>query len=543
MLSMFRAFFLLCLATQMVGQTSTETPNNASVEAPNVAPAVTAKPEAVANDPIVAARALIKAGKYADATKSFQVLVERNPGSSDAQGGLMESLLRSEHIEEAQAAMKSAIAAAPQSALVHAAAGNIHFRAGSFGEAESEYRTALKLDAGSSQATFGIARMMEMVFMNRRASMMYAKAHELAPDDSEMFHAWLATLPRTEKLAALKKFVADHPSERDDNYQKYLEAQGDKKTWVLDSELKPTEIKMQPYGRNLVGVEDIRRSGPMTISKGYGLQVKFNDGASAVLLLDTGAGGIVIGNKLAERAHAVKIADTFIGGIGDQGPIRSYRAWIDKITIGSVQFSNCIVTVSSKKDVADEAGLIGADVFRKFLVTLDFKEMRLQLSPLPKNPALAATDDEGPQDRYIAPEMQSFTKFYHFGHDILVPVIVNDKETANFILDTGADLNSMDTKLAQRVTKATAEDEYRMKGVSGRVTEVLTGRKAILMFAKMRIESHDLPVFPFDNTSANEGTEIAGLIGIRTLVQTKMTIDYRDGLVNLEPYNLKQAHE
>jgi tetratricopeptide (TPR) repeat protein len=539
MLPMFRALFLLFLATGLAGQTSTETPKNAATEAANVTPSVIAKPEAGVNDPFVAARALIKSGKYADATKSFRALVEKNPASAEAQSGLMESLLRSEHIEDAQAAMKAAIAAAPQSALVHAVAGNIHFRAGSFGEAESEYRAALKLDGNSPQATFGLARMMEMVSMNKRASAMYTKAHELAPDDSEMFHAWLATLPRTERLAALKKFVADHPSERDDNYLKYLEAQGDKKVWFLDSETKATEIKLQPYGRNLVGVEDIKRSGPMTISTGYGLQVKFNDGASAVLLLDTGAGGIVIGNKLAERAHAVRIAETFIGGIGDQGPIRSYRAWVDKITIGSLTFRNCIVTVSSKNDIVDEAGLIGADVFKKFLITLDFKELKMQLSPLPKNPALAAVDDDAPQDRYIAPEMQSFTKFYSFGHDIVVPVVVNDKETANFILDTGAGINSMDTKLAQRVTKATAEDEYRMKGVSGKVAEVLTGRKAILMFAKMRIESHDLPVFSYDNTSANEGTEIAGLIGIRTLVQTKMTIDYRDGLVNLEPYNPK----
>jgi hypothetical protein len=38
-------------------------------------------------------------------------------------------------------------------------------------------------------------------------------------------------------------------------------------------------------------------------------------------------------------------------------------------------------------------------------------------------------------------------------------------------------------------------------------------------------------------------TEIGGLIGIKTLVQTKMTIDYRDGLVNLEVYNFKPARE
>jgi hypothetical protein len=161
---------------------------------------------------------------------------------------------------------------------------------------------------------------------------------------------------------------------------------------------------------------------------------------------------------------------------------------------------------------------------------------------LPKNPSAGPEDDKW-QDRYIAPEMQGFTKFYRFYHDMVVPVVVNDKATGNFILDTGAELNSMSKRLAAQVTKATADDEYRIHGVSGSVQQVLTGQKAILQFAKMRIESHDLPVFSLDNTSANEGTEIAGLIGIKVLVQMKMTIDYRDGLVNLQVYEFKKARE
>ena len=49
----------------------------------------------------------------------------------------MDSLLKSQQIEEAKAAMTKALAAAPQSALVHAAAGDIHFRAGNFAESRN----------------------------------------------------------------------------------------------------------------------------------------------------------------------------------------------------------------------------------------------------------------------------------------------------------------------------------------------------------------------------------------------------------------------
>ena len=35
----------------------------------------------------------------------------------------------------------------------------------------------------------------------------------------------------------------------------------------------------------------------------------------------------------------------------------------------------------------------------------------------------------------------------------------------------------------------------------------------------------------------------SAMLGIRTLVQMKMAIDYRDGLVNLEVYEFRKARE
>ena len=509
---------------------------------PAVPPAASSATSSAAPNPIMDAQLLMSKRQFTEASAAFQAILAKNPSSPEANAGLVRSLLRGHKLDEAEEAAKKAVAAVPNSAMVHAAAGDVAFRAGKFADTEAEYRAALKLDANSARAQFGMGRMFQMVSMNKQAKQTFAKAHQLDPEDEQIFEYWVETLPYAEQLETIKKSAGDHPSDAEANRIKYLTALAGKHPWTLTSELKPTELKAVPYGKELAGVYDISRNGPMNVSKGYGLQVKFYDRASAVLLLDTGAPGITIGRKLAEKAGAVKIADSRIGGIGDQGSTLSYEAWVDKITIGSVEFHNCVVTVSSKNDIADEAGLIGADVFRRFLVTLDFREQKVFLAPLPKNPN-AASDDDPAQDRYIAPEMQSFTKFYRFGHDIVVPVVVNDKAVGNFILDTGADLNIISPKLASQVTKASADGDYTMKGVSGKVQEVLTGQKAILQFAKMRIESHDLPVFSTDNISASEGTEIAGFIGIRTLVQMKMAIDYRDGLVNFEVYEFKKARE
>ena len=529
----FHLLLVLCLAASATAQ----------ITADNVKPAAPATAESVTapkvNEPLLAARALMKKGQLKDAVAAFKALVDKDPTLAEAHAGLVRCLLSTNQVEEADGAARKALAALPSSAVVHAAVGDVAFRSGNFGDAEKEYRAALKIDANSAHAVYGMGRMLHMVSLNKRAKENFARAHQLDPEDGQITRGWLNTLPYTEQLEQLKKMDLD--ADEKANRQRLLTALAEKKPWVLASEIKPMEIKMPHYGRKVEYTYDIDR-GPATVSKGYGLQVKFNDRVSADLLLDTGAGGITIGRKLAERAGAIKISDTWIGGVGDKGGIESYEAWVDKINIGSVEFHNCVVTVSSKNNIIDDAGLIGPDVFDKFLITLDFHNERMLLAPLPKNPGASDGDDEW-QDRYIAPEMQSFTKFYRFYHDMVVPVVVNDKATGNFILDTGAELNIMSKRLASQVTKATADDDYRITGVSGNVQQVLTGQKAILQFAKMRIESHDLPVLSLDNTSAAEGTEIAGLIGIKVLVQMKMTIDYRDGLVNLEVYEFKKARE
>jgi hypothetical protein len=163
------------------------------------------------------------------------------------------------------------------------------------------------------------------------------------------------------------------------------------------------------------------------------------------------------------------------------------------------------------------------------------------LSPLPKNPAFSGSDDD-PQDRYIAPEMQSYAKVYEFDDQLFIPTIISDKASGNFILDTGADLNITNPEIAKQVTKSSFEGAY-LKGVSGTVKEVLNGDKAILQFAKVRVRSDDIPVIDLHKESNSFGTELAGLIGIRTLVQMKMTIDYRDGLVDLSVYDFRKARE
>lgn len=213
-------------------------------------------------------------------------------------------------------------------------------------------------------------------------------------------------------------------------------------------------------------------------------------------------------------------------------------------------------------------GLIGADVFSYYLVTVDLLWQKLRLAPLPKRPgekeeqASLLTDSEGgsgteaskpsaegqpksaetktpssdtssgPQDRYIAAEMQSYTKIFRFGHELLIPTKVGKAEPKLFLIDTGAVTNSISPEAAREVTKIHSDYYTTIQGLNGNVKKVYSADKAVLQFSHFKQENQDLVTFDLSNISKHTGTEVSGILGFTTLRMLMMTIDYRDGLVD-----------
>ena len=156
-------------------------------------------------------------------------------------------------------------------------------------------------------------------------------------------------------------------------------------------------------------------------------------------------------------------------------------------------------------------------------------------SPAPPG---SAGDKAGPQslhyrDGYIAPEMKSFTRFYRFGHMILVPTAVGKVPGKLFLLDTGALVNHITPSAAREVTKIHGDDTT-VTGLSGNVKDVYSADKAVLQFGHLRQENEDLLTFNLDNISNDVGTEVSGTLGFVMLHILDLKIDYRDNLVDFE---------
>jgi len=206
------------------------------------------------------------------------------------------------------------------------------------------------------------------------------------------------------------------------------------------------------------------------------------------------------------------------------------------------------------------------------LIDIDFPSEKLRLSPLPKRPdetvAPTALNSEGesrsipddtargpgdqkaestgdaskaakvapaprlPKDRYIAPEMKSWTPVFHFGHELLIRTEVNDAKPMLFLIDTGSAANLLSTRAGREVTKVRSDPSVHVKGLSGTVANVYSADKATLRFSHFAQKNLDIVSFDLSKISKNTGTEVSGILGFQLLRMLQVKIDYRDGLVD-----------
>jgi len=524
-----------------------------------------ASPATSVDNPLGEARIFYRQGNFPGAIAKYEQYVQQHPQLPDGYAGLVRVYLKQRDVEQAIRAADRGIAQS-NSPRMRSARAEVWFRQGKIQEAEKEWVGVANSGYPEARAYLGLARIRDAIAMHKTAKAMIDKAHDLDPNDSDIQEEWIGTLSRAQRIKYLEDSLAgennwdaeEHEGVKD--YLAYLKERANqhKGSCRLVSKVTATETTL---ARLLIDPTHLH---------GYGLPVALN-GHKTKLLLDTGASGILVTRSIAERAGISKISQTKVGGIGDKGRRNGYFGIADSIKVGDLEFQNCSVEVIEERSVVGDDGLIGADVFQDFLVEIDFPDEKLKLSQLPKRPgevdqelALNSEDDDsgdsgtaestadarpgegktadaktpapasGPQDRYIAPEMQSFTHVFRFGHDLLVPTGIGNVPYKLFLMDTGATMNVISPAAAREVTKVQGDSDMIVKGISGEVNNVFSANKAVLVFGRLRQENQDMTAFDTKNLSDDIGTEISGFLGFTTLRLLDIKIDYRDALVDFK---------
>jgi len=494
-------------------------------------------------DLLLDAERLFRKGDYEGARQKFEAAVKSDPKSIEACAGLARVYLKQEKVRQAADTISKAAEFAGDQPIIRTARGEVYFREGKIAEAEREFVSAVNANPSLARPRLGLARIYRVLSFYGRAKGMIDSAHQLDAEDPDIDYFWSSTLPLEEKIKVFEARLAETsdktPEYREEltkyvDYLKVVEA-GHPHSCQLANRFASTEIKLEPL---LMDATHLR---------GYGLAVTVN-GEKARPMLDTGSSGLLINRRIAEKAGIKKIYASKVGGIGGKGSSDSYIGYADSIKIGNLEFRNCQVEVLEKRSVAGDDGLIGADVFEGFLVDLDFPNRKLKLTELPQRPKEAAepaslqaggdnskkpdSADSGPQDRYIAPEMQSYTRVYRFDHMLLVPTKVNDSVSKLFLIDTGSLTNNISPDAAREITKVRGDPDMSVEGLSGYVKKVYSADKVVLQFGHLRQRNEDLNSFDLSSVSRSAATEISGTLGFVMLHFLEVKIDYRDGLVD-----------
>jgi len=466
-------------------------------------------PAASPVDALKDAQQLFRRADFRGSAAAFRRLTEAPP-KAEAYFGLVESLLKLDDVKAAEDSSQKALAALPESAAIHAARGDVHFRRGLIAEAQDEYKTALKLDEKCARAWLGQGKV-DAVFVRRdQAKTAIAKAHDLDPEDGDALYEWAVRQPYPGNVAALEKHLAefhnDEETERHEReYKELLKALAGRPVWIEAHKAERAEIKLE-----LLTDIDL-------VTRGYGLRVRLNDRATVTLLLDTGSSGVTITRKLAEKVGAKKLSDQALEGVGSTGASLGYKAWVDKIAIGELEFRDCFVQ-TTPNEIAGVDGTIGTNIFANYLVTLDFPGRKLRLEPLPQ-----AADD-------ASHSRPGFSQAFTFGHILLVPTDVGKKASGLFVVDSGANVNTISPDLARSVPDMRSFN-LPVSGASGRINSAWIADNATLHFATVRKTGEHITSVDLHSISKDLGVEVSGQIGYSTMQGMKVSINYRDGTV------------
>jgi len=514
----------------------------APATAPTAASPAPAQPAAPLT-PLAQALIFYRTGKFDAAIDAYTKLASADPGAAYA--GLTRVYLQQKRTTDAYAAVNKAIELAPKSSDVHVALAEVYYRQGKIIEADRELVTVVNSGSRTARAYLDLARIAETASYYARAKTMIETAHRLDPDDPDVRREWLNTLPREQRVKELQDYLSgdtDDDAKDRAHLTRMLtllqqEAGQPHRGCRQVNSVTSTQISLEPLWNS-----------PSHI-RGYGLMVNVN-GTNAKLMLDTGAGGILVDRVIAEKAGIKPVVHTEVNGIGSKGGSGGYLGFADTIKVGELEFHDCIVEVVEKRSVLNDQGLIGADVFQHYLIDINLPDAKFGLSQLPKDPketSDTASLEANPavksawRDPYIAPEMKSYSGVYRVGHMLLIPTALNDKPPKLFLIDTGAFDNMIDTGAAKEVTKIRSDEYDRVKGLNGDVAKVYTADKVKIRFSRFQQDRQDLIAFDLSNISDGAGTEVSGTLGFAMLRMLDIKIDYRDGMVDFT-YDKNRSH-
>ena len=252
------------------------------------------------------------------------------------------------------------------------------------------------------------------------------------------------------------------------------------------------------------------------------VKARINNSIDAAFIVDTGASQSVIDESLA-NALGPHPSSTISITAGARALPLAYTK-ISSLSLGSVTVNDIPVLIKNLSDLADHpSGLLGANILKRFLITIDFENNRIVLAD-PRN-------DSAREGATVVPTLSVFG-----GTALIVKGKLDDRLETNFLVDTGASFNNLPQTLAHRVYNGSLPAVGVIFGLDGQRINIGSIRCKSLQLASASI-AHPVFTLTPDGTLPNGGLFNAsglGILGNPIWSQFRTTIDYRNERIVLE---------
>lgn len=469
--------------------------------------------QAVVQHPLTPAQKAYSDGSYQKAEELYAQELAQNPNDAALSAGLVDALLHQDKLAKAAELVNAAMASHPNSAAVLTAQAEVRLREGQPWLAEKSLDAAAAADPCYARVHLVRSRVfrIESMYGSERAELQ--KAYDLDIADPDILLAWSRIMPAAQEVEGTTKALEG---------MKNLDAETRIKAETTIHLMMPLLHEDSQTCKGLPAIASATL--PLVPSRedgkhvdGFTIEVRFPKGP-ARLQLDTATSGLFITRALADLNGFQRSLEA---------PVGTVQA--DSVQIGPLEFHDCKVGVSELPFPGKVDGFIGTDILSSYLITIDGREQKLKLDPLPPQPGVL------PEDRVNSGELADYVPVYRRRQYLLVPVTVSDKVRKLFALDTGMRMTAMDPKTAHSASDTRVNFTNPLQTKSGSPAQVYRD-SFDLKFGDLSMDRKSGSILQFepDAIDHNTGMDVAGVLGFDMLGQLTMHLDYRDGLVKLE---------
>jgi Flp pilus assembly protein TadD/predicted aspartyl protease len=475
-----------------------------------------------------AAKAMRK-GEFAEAEKTWRVLLDREPDNYKYRLALSHSLYKQRFLIESYDEARKVVEAEPKNARAYALIGASLLTAGNFKQAKDAFYTALSLSEEEPLALAGAAM---LDFHENRAAWGFARirhAIQLEPQEPDFVYYLAQVAVRTENYKeaaqAYETFLQIAPNTDVDrreriqgliSFLRYLGAQN--KLFIIEGK-RQTAIKMEIVNnRPIITVKLNERDEPLRF------------------VLDSGSAVTVISDTTAKRLGIKEVAR---GGkaraIGGEGKFNIVYGFLNSLHIGDVKINKVPVYIRKfyhHGEVID--GYIGISLISKFLTTIDYGNQVFSLVRQEKKVNKKSETETVPSSADGLSIPLRITTSGFLSGEVRIDSV---PEALNFIIDTGASVSvvsSVTTKYYQlnRFTEPTIMRVFGAAGVTENVTALSLPRLDFGLHSQEKIQAAVLDLQAINESS---GFEQSGILGGNFLKNYRLTFDFVTAKIVLEP--------